>query len=56
MTTASDDVIEIPVDDIARLFHTLDPFLFRELKCYWLTHAVALVRAPASRKAHTRTG
>lgn len=31
MTTAStEDVIELRVDDIAQLFHTLDPFPFRE--------------------------
>ena len=30
MTIATDDVIELRVDDIAQLFHTLDPFPFRE--------------------------
>ena len=30
MTTASNEVIELRVDDIAQLFHTLDPFPFRE--------------------------
>lgn len=30
MTTANEDVIELRVDDIAQLFHTLDPFPFRE--------------------------
>jgi hypothetical protein len=28
--TASDDLIELRVDNIAQLFHTLDPFPFRE--------------------------
>jgi hypothetical protein len=27
---ATDDVIELRVDEIAQLFHTLDPFPFRE--------------------------
>lgn len=30
MTTVNEDVIELRVDDIAQLFHTLDPFPFRE--------------------------
>ena len=30
MTTANENVIELRVDDIAQLFHTLDPFPFRE--------------------------
>ena len=30
MTIANEDVIELRVDDIAQLFHTLDPFPFRE--------------------------
>lgn len=30
MTAANEDVIELRVDDIAQLFHTLDPFPFRE--------------------------
>ena len=30
MTPANEDVIELRVDDIAQLFHTLDPFPFRE--------------------------
>lgn len=30
MTTVNMDVIELRVDDIAQLFHTLDPFPFRE--------------------------
>ena len=30
MTTENKDVIELRVDDIAQLFHTLDPFPFRE--------------------------
>ena len=31
MTTANtDEVIELRVDEIAQLFHTLDPFPFRE--------------------------
>ena len=29
-TEAAEDVIEVRVDDIAQLFHTLDPFPFRE--------------------------
>ena len=30
MTVVNEDVIELRVDDIAQLFHTLDPFPFRE--------------------------
>ena len=30
MTPANEDVIELRVDDLAQLFHTLDPFPFRE--------------------------
>jgi hypothetical protein len=30
MSTVDEDVIELRVDDIAQLFHTLDPFPFRE--------------------------
>ncbi|NVN86003.1 MAG: hypothetical protein HXX15_07915 [Rhodopseudomonas sp.] len=30
MTTTTPDLIELRVDDIAQLFHTLDPFPFRE--------------------------
>jgi len=30
MTTEDQDVIELRVDDIAQLFHTLDPFPFRD--------------------------
>ncbi len=30
MTPVNEDVIELRVDDIAQLFHTLDPFPFRE--------------------------
>ena len=29
-TTSTDDVIELRVDEISQLFHTLDPFPFRE--------------------------
>jgi hypothetical protein len=29
-TAIADDVIELRVDEIAQLFHTLDPFPFRE--------------------------
>ena len=32
--TAEQDVIELRVSDIAQLFHTLDPFPFREQEAY----------------------